>query len=76
MAEMTVFSGMYLKWKRRAGVVPKREDAGKETILKRSIDEEAIANDLVMCSQMDSYMGTGGGGLSCRTTCIHRLANT
>ena len=56
MAEMTVFSGMYLKWKRRAGVVQKREDAGKETILKRSIDEEAIANDLVMCSQMDSYM--------------------
>ena len=56
MAEMTVFSGMYLKWKRPAGVVPKREDAGKETILKRSIDEEAIANDLVMCSQMDSYM--------------------
>ena len=56
MVEMTLFSGMYLKWKRRVGAIAKKEDVEKETILKRSIDEETIANDLVMCSQIDSYL--------------------
>ena len=56
MVEMTLFSGMYLKWRRRMGVVSKKEDVEKEAILKRSMEEETIANDLVMCSQIDSYL--------------------